>query len=276
MPPGNAGAVDEGGGSARPCSWDNPAFPTKHPNLTSGTNRATQLETDRDAGRSLRRVTVTVAILAVALALWWAGRELAPRLLTIIAGIRGMGAAAPIVFMLIYAVAVVALIPASLLTIAGGAVFGIGRGAIYALIGATCGSTAAFLLGRHVFRGRVERRLASMSRFAAVERAVSAQGRRIVFLLRLSPVVPFNFLNYALGLTTISVWDFLIASIGTIPGAIVYAYAGDVTGEALALAGQAQVPKNVSYYSFLLGGLVATLAATVVVTRTARRALSDV
>jgi uncharacterized membrane protein YdjX (TVP38/TMEM64 family) len=215
-------------------------------------------------------------MLAVALALWWAGRELAPRLLTIIAGIRHMGAAAPLGFILIYAVAVVALIPASLLTIAGGAVFGIVRGAIYALIGATCGSTAAFLLGRYALRGLVERKLASMPRFAAVERAVSAQGLRIVFLLRLSPVVPFNFLNYALGVTTISVWDFVIASIGTVPGAIVYAYAGSVTGEALALAGQARVPRNASYYVILVGGLVATVAATLVVTRTARRALRDV
>jgi len=214
-------------------------------------------------------------LLAGAMALWWAGRELAPRLLTIIAGIRGMHAA-PVAFILIYAVAVIALIPASLLTIAGGAVFGIARGSIYALIGATLGSTAAFLLGRHAFRRVVARRLASMPRVAAVERAVSAQGRRIVFLLRLSPVVPFNVLNYALGLTTISVWDFLIASTGTIPGAIVYAYAGHVTGEALALAGQAQVEKNASYYAFLLGGLVATLAATMVVTRTAHRALRDV
>jgi uncharacterized membrane protein YdjX (TVP38/TMEM64 family) len=115
-----------------------------------------------------------------------------------------------------------------------------------------------------------------MPRFVAIERAVSARGRRIVFLLRLSPVVPFNFLNYALGLTTISVWDFVIASLGTVPGAFVYSYAGKVTGEALALAGKAEVPKNASYYAFLLGGLAATLAATTVVTRTARRALQDV
>lgn len=214
--------------------------------------------------------------MAVGLILWWAGRSLAPRLLTIVAHIQGLGSAAPIAFVLIYAFAVVALIPASLLTIAGGAVFGLVRGVIYALIGATLGSTAAFLLGRHAFRRFVARRLASMPRFEAVERAVSAQGRRIVFLLRLSPVVPFNFLNYALGLTTISVWDFVIASIGTIPGAIVYAYCGKVTGEALALAGQAQVPKNASYYAVLLAGLAATLAATTVVTRTARRALRDV
>ena len=214
--------------------------------------------------------------MVVGLLLWWTGRSLAPRLLSTVAHIQSVGPAAPIAFILIYALAVVALIPASLLTIAGGAVFGLLPGVAYALIGATLGSTAAFLLGRHVARRLVAARLAAMPRFVAIERAVSARGRRIVLLLRLSPVVPFNFLNYALGLTTISVWDFVFASLGTVPGAFVYAYAGKVTGEALALAGKAEVPKDASYYAFLVGGLVATIAATTVVTRTARRALQDV
>lgn len=224
----------------------------------------------------MQRVRVTAAIVVVGLLLWWTGRSLAPRLLSTVAHIQSVGPAAPIAFILIYALAVVALIPASLLTIAGGAVFGLLPGVAYALIGATLGSTAAFLLGRHVARRLVAARLAAMPRFVAIERAVSARGRRIVLLLRLSPVVPFNFLNYALGLTTISVWDFVFASLGTVPGAFVYAYAGKVTGEALALAGKAEVPKDASYYAFLVGGLVATIAATTVVTRTARRALQDV
>jgi uncharacterized membrane protein YdjX (TVP38/TMEM64 family) len=212
----------------------------------------------------------------VALLLWWVGRSLAPRLLSAVAHVQSVGPAAPIAFILIYAFAVVALIPASLLTIAGGAVFGLMPGVAYSLVGATLGSTCAFLIGRYAARRLVARRLAAMPRFVAIERAVSARGRRIVLLLRLSPLIPFNFLNYALGLTTISVWDFVIASLGTVPGALVYSYAGKVTGEALALAGKAEVPKNASYYAFLLGGLAATIAATTVVTRTASRALQDV
>lgn len=214
--------------------------------------------------------------MAVALVLWWVGRSLAPRLLSAVAHIQSIGPAAPIAFILIYAFAVVALIPASLLTIAGGAVFGLVPGVTYSLIGATLGSTGAFLIGRYAARRLVARRLAAMPRFVAIERAVSARGRRIVLLLRLSPLIPFNFLNYALGLTTISVWDFVIASLGTLPGAFVYSYAGKVTGEALALAGKAEVPKNASYYAILLAGLAATIAATTVVTRTASRALQDV
>lgn len=214
--------------------------------------------------------------MAVGLLLWWIGRSLSPRLLSAVANIQRAGPAAPAAFILIYMVAVIALIPASLLTIAGGAVFGLLPGVVYALIGATLGSTGAFLLGRYVARRLVATRLAAMPRFVAIERAVSARGFRIVFLLRLSPMIPFNFLNYALGLTTISVWDFVLASLGTVPGAFVYAYAGKVAGEALVLAGQAEVPKNASYYAVLLAGLVATIAATTVVTRTARRALQDV
>jgi len=225
---------------------------------------------------SHRQIRWGAAVAVALLVVWWAGHEIAPRLLGIVARIRGLGAVAPIAFILVYWVAVVALIPASLLTIAAGGVFGLVAGALYALTGAVLGSTTAFLLGRHTFRHIVARRLASMPRFAAVERAVSARGRRIVFFLRLSPLVPFNFLNYVLGLTTISLTDFLIASAGMIPGTFVYAYGGKVTGEALALAGQAQVPKNASYYVLLVAGLAATVAATTVVTRTARRALRDV
>jgi uncharacterized membrane protein YdjX (TVP38/TMEM64 family) len=232
--------------------------------------------TEPTAAVSHRRAQVVLLVVAVALLFWWAGREIAPHLLGIVARIHALGPAAPLAFIAVYAIAVVLLIPASLLTVAAGAVFGLVRGAAFALAGATLGSTVAFLLGRHAFRRAVARRLETMPRMAAVERAVSARGRRIVFLLRLSPLVPFNFLNYALGLTTISVADFVIASIGTVPGTIVYAYGGKVTGEALALAGQTQVPRNASYYVLLVAGLVATVGATMVVTRTARRALRDV
>ena len=210
------------------------------------------------------------------MALWTAGRRLAPIALHAIADVDELGAAAPLAYIGIYAVAVIALIPASVLTIAGGAIFGLVRGAAYAFVGAVIGSTIAFLIGRHAARRLVARQLERMPRVAAIDRAVSAQGRRLVFLLRLSPVTPFNVLNYALGLTAISLADFALASVGSIPSELVGAYAGKVGGEALALAGQAEAPKNASYYAVLIGGLVATAAATFLVTRTARRALRDV
>jgi uncharacterized membrane protein YdjX (TVP38/TMEM64 family) len=221
----------------------------------------------------LRVVLVSAAVL---LLVWWGGHSLAPILLRFVGEVHHYGAIAPIAFVLVYAFAVVALIPGSVLTLAGGAVFGLARGAVYALAGGMLGSLAAFLLGRHVARRIVARKLETMPRFAAIDRAVCAQGRRIVFLLRLAPFSPFNFLNYALGLTTLSVGDFLLASLGMIPSAVVYSYAGKLAGEALAIAGKSQVPRDASYYAVLVAGLIATIVATTAVTQAARRALRDV
>jgi uncharacterized membrane protein YdjX (TVP38/TMEM64 family) len=222
------------------------------------------------------RFRAAVGAIAVALLIWLGGRWAGPHMLGVLVDVRQWGLVAPVAFMLLYAVSVVALVPASVMTMAGGAIFGLMRGVAFSFGGALLGSTVAFLLGRYVARRVIERKLATMPRFAAIDRAVSAQGRRIVFLLRLSPIVPFNFLNYALGVTRISIKDFAIASAGMLPGAVMYTYAGKVTGEALALAGQAELPKNASYYAILVAGLAATLAATTVITRTARRALRDV
>jgi len=213
---------------------------------------------------------------AIVVAAWWAGRSLAPRLLAAIADVHEYGPAADVAFIVIFAAGVVALVPATVLAVAAGALFGLVHGAAYSFIGGTIGATCAFLLGRHGARVLVERRLAAMPRFVAVDRAIAARGWRIVFLLRLSPVMPFNVLNYALGLTTISVWDFMLAGVGSVPGEMVAAYGGKVGGEALALAGQAEAPRDASYYAVLLAGLAATVAATLVVTLTARRALRDV
>src|SRR3979409_2353474 len=117
----------------------------------------------------MERGRVLAAILAGGLLLWWAGRAIAPALLKTVANIQGIGPAAPAAFILIYAIAVIALIPASLLTIAGGAVFGLLPGVVYSLAGATLGSTGAFLIGRYVARRLVAERLAAMPRFQAIE-----------------------------------------------------------------------------------------------------------
>jgi uncharacterized membrane protein YdjX (TVP38/TMEM64 family) len=197
-------------------------------------------------------------------------------ILPTVEAVQRLGKAGPAYFIVLYILAVVALIPGAWLTVAGGAVFGVAPSVVYSLIGGTVGSTAAFLLGRYTARDSIARRLASMPRLRAVERAVSVEGRRVVLLLRLSPIAPFNFLNYVLGLTTISVSDFVIASVGMIPSTLIYAYSGALLREAALAAGQAHAPRSTSYYAMLVMGLVATLAVTLVVTRTARRALHEV
>jgi len=112
------------------------------------------------------RYRAAVAAIAVGLLVWLSGRWAGPRMLGLIVDVRQWGFVAPVVFMLLYAVAVVALVPASVLTMAGGAVFGLVRGVAFSFGGALLGSTVAFLLGRYVARRIIERKLATMPRFA--------------------------------------------------------------------------------------------------------------
>lgn len=189
--------------------------------------------------------------------------------------VHALGAWGPVAFVLGYVVATVVGIPGSLLTLAAGAIFGLWAGTLWVYIGATLGSAAAFLVARYLARGPVERRIAGNPRYAAIDRAVATDGRRIVFLLRLSPAVPFTLLNYLLGLTRVRFRDFLVASVGMLPGTLLYVYYGKLAGEVAAAAGGAATPHGTAYYAVLGLGLVATIVVTVLITRLARRALDS-
>jgi uncharacterized membrane protein YdjX (TVP38/TMEM64 family) len=189
--------------------------------------------------------------------------------------VNGLGVWGPLVFILGYVAATVAFVPGSLLTLAAGAIFGLGRGVAYVFVAAVLGSAAAFLVSRYVARAAIERRLADNPRFAAIDRAVGARGLEIVLLLRLSPVFPFNLLNYALGLTKVRFIDYLAAAVGMLPGTVLYVYYGKLAGDVAALAGGAAPEKGMGYYAVLILGLVATIVVTTFVTRMARRALKE-
>lgn len=188
--------------------------------------------------------------------------------------VAGLGALGPIVFILGYAVAVVAFAPASILTLAAGGIFGLAFGVVYVFIAAMLGSTAAFLVARYLARAAVEKRIEGEPRFAAIDRAVGREGRKIVFLLRLTPAIPFNVLNYALGLTKVGLADYLIAGFGMIPGTFLYVYLGYLATETAAAAGGSGSADAASWIVNILA-LVATVAVTVYVTVIARRALSE-
>jgi uncharacterized membrane protein YdjX (TVP38/TMEM64 family) len=191
------------------------------------------------------------------------------------AWVDGLGPWGPIAFAAGYVLATVAFVPGSLLTLAAGALFGLLRGTVLVFVAATLGASLAFLIARYAARGAIERRLADNERFAAIDRAIGAQGRRIVFLLRLSPLFPFNLLNYALGLTRVRFPDYLVASAGMLPGTLLYVYYGKVAGDVARLAGGTTAPRGAGYYAVLGLGLAATVAVTTLVTRTARRALRE-
>ncbi|PYT06489.1 MAG: TVP38/TMEM64 family protein [Acidobacteria bacterium] len=214
-------------------------------------------------------------VLAVGAALLLLGRQAGGYVPRFAAWVQSLGAWGPVVFIAGYVIATVAFIPGSVLTLAAGAIFGLVRGVIYVFVAAVLGSSAAFLVSRYIARGAIEKRLAGNERFEAIDRAVGEQGRRIVFLLRLSPVFPFNLLNYGLGMTKVRFVDYLAASVGMLPGTLLYVYYGKLAGDVAALAGQGKIEKGAGYYAVLLLGLAATVVVTTIVTRTARRALQE-
>jgi uncharacterized membrane protein YdjX (TVP38/TMEM64 family) len=219
----------------------------------------------------LKLVAVALALVALVVLGRAAGAYIQP----FAQWVDGLGFWGPAVFVLGYAIAVVAFVPASLLTLGAGAIFGIVDGVIYVFVAATIGSCLAFLVSRYLARSAVEKMLDGKPKFSAIDRAVKAEGLKIVFLLRLTPIVPFNLLNYALGLTRVRFTDYAIASVGMLPGTLLYVYSGKLAGDIAAVAGNPAAARGWGYYCVLALGLVATLAVTMVVTRSARRALAE-
>ncbi|WP_245912513.1 TVP38/TMEM64 family protein [Brunnivagina elsteri] len=189
--------------------------------------------------------------------------------------IRSLGSFGVIAFIVIYNLATILFIPGSVLTLGGGAIFGVFRGSIYVLIAATIGATFAFLIGRYLSRDRIAGILEKYPKFQAVDRAVGSEGLKIVFLTRLSPLFPFNLLNYAFGITQVSIKDYILGSMGMIPGTVMYVYIGSLTSD-LAMVGMESPQTNpILQWSLRIIGFAATVAVSLSVTRIARKALED-
>lgn len=174
-----------------------------------------------------------------------------------------------------YIPAALLFVPGSLLTLGAGFVFGVGVGTVAVSLGSTLGAAAAFLLGRTFARRVIEAKIAGNPRFQALDQAVKREGFKIVLLMRLSPVFPFNLLNYAFGLTQVSFRDYVLASwIGMLPGTIMYVYLGSAAQNLAALS-TGQAAGGAGRLVLFGLGLLATVAVTVFVTRLARRTLDE-
>jgi len=184
--------------------------------------------------------------------------------------VRTLGALGVVLFIAVYALATVLFLPGWIFTVAAGLIYGIVGGTAVALSGAIIGSSLAFLCGRYLVRKRVEAATKGNKKFAAIDEAIGKQGWKIVGLLRLSPVIPFNLSNYFYGITAVGFWPYLFASaIGMIPGTLLYAYLGGAGKAGLGGEGGSSPLK----YVYLGIGLLATIAVTIFVTRIARKAL---
>lgn len=189
--------------------------------------------------------------------------------------IEGWGAIGALAFIFLYIIATVAFLPGLILTLGAGVVFGVLLGTIYVFIGATIGAAAAFLVGRYGARGWVTTKIAGNTKFQAIDQAVGREGLKIVLLTRLSPIFPFNLLNYAYGVTSVSFQDYLLGSIGMIPGTITYVYLGSLAGNIAAIGTVSSSGNPIIQWTIRIIGFVATIAIMVYITKIARKALND-
>lgn len=185
------------------------------------------------------------------------------------------GWVAPVFFIVIYILAAVTLAPAFLLTFSAGAVFGLWRGTLLTYIGAVLGASAVYALAAPLARSRLFRWIDRDPRVAATRRAVVKDSAWIMFLLRLSPLVPYNLLNYALALSGVRYREYLLSSVGMIPAIIMYAYYGKVVGDVTRIAAGVAPPRGLEYYLMLIVGLITTFIATTLITRAAKKAMAE-
>lgn len=185
--------------------------------------------------------------------------------------VRQLGPLGVIVFIIAYAIATVLFLPGWIFTVSAGLIYGIVGGTLIALCGAVIGASLAFLVARYLLRHNIEELTKKNPRFGAIDAAIGKNGWKIIGLLRLSPLIPFNLSNYFYGITSISFISYIaVSAIGMIPGTLLYAYLGAI--------GQAGISGGVSQRSLwqyvLLGvGLLATIAVTILVSRIAKNAL---
>ena len=192
--------------------------------------------------------------------------------------IEHLGAWGPVAFIVTYNLATVLFIPGSVLTLGGGVIFGLWWGSVYVFVAASLGATFAFVIGRYLSRDRVVKYMETYPKFKAFDRAVSQQGFKIVFLTRLCPLFPFNLLNYALGITQVSLKDYVLGFSGMIPGTVMYVYSGSLVGNIAAIS-TLNLPENpqaeAAKWLINIISFTAAVAVTFSLSRMARKALDE-
>lgn len=234
-------------------------------------------EIRRNQESSFQKIHIILAVCVLALvmvALIWV-LPVNSYLAALLKWTESLGFWGPFVVISAYIIATVLFLPGSVLTLGAGFLFGVLMGTVWASIGSTLGAAAAFLVGRTVARDWVAGKVSGKPKFAAIDEAVGEEGAKIVFLTRLSPVFPFNLLNYAFGLTRVPFRHYFFASwIGMLPGTVMYVYLGSAA-RSLAQIAAGRVESGPAQRIFFWIGLAATVVVAVLVTRIARRALKD-
>ncbi len=232
---------------------------------TDTANDANTTQPESKAQGIWRPIALIAAIVAMLVAARFMG--LGEQLGALRDWIESLGSLGPVVFVLLYAVAVVAALPGSALTLAAGALFGSVVGVIVVSIASTLGASLAFLVGRYFARNAVAGWLSGKEKFQRLDRLTEQQGAVIVAVTRLVPIFPFNLLNYGFGLTRIPFWTYVFWSwLCMLPGTVLYVVGADAVTKAVV---QGEAPW------LLIGAVVAAAGVLAVLVRYARRRLHD-
>ena len=196
-------------------------------------------------------------------------------MLDILKWIESLGYIGGIAFIATYILSTVVFIPATILTLGAGVVFGVVWGSLYVFVGATLGAIAAFLIGRYLARDWIGKKIEGNQKFVAIDQAVAHSGFKIVLLTRLSPLFPFNLLNYAFGITGVSFKEYALASIGMLPATVMYVYIGSLAGDVARIGSEDQSTDAIKWGIRIIG-FIATVAVTVYATRLAQKAIAEI
>ena len=220
------------------------------------------------------KAAIVVAVVALVVALAW--RLPVNRWIVFLADqVRGMGATGVVLFMVVYVLAVVAVLPGSLFTLAAGFAYGPVGGLLVASPASVLGATMAFLLSRTMLRDWIQKQTARFPKARALDKAIGKNSFRLILLLRLSPLIPFNVLNYALGLSDAHLGRYIVASfIGMLPATWMYVYLGSLATTAAGLT-DASHGGGWGRLVLTVAGRLAAVIVVVLVTRSARQALND-
>lgn len=222
----------------------------------------------------MKRFVPLLLLIAAALAAWFLWLQ--ERLPGFVEWAQAQGWLGVLVFGLGYAAATVLMIPGALITMLAGVVYGPWLGTAVVSPASVLGASAAFLLGRFTLRAAVERKMAGSRRFAALQTAMRREGFKILVLVRLSPVFPYSVVNYAFGITPLSLGAYACGSwLAMLPGTFLYVYLGATVGDLALLTSGAAPDAGAAGWVLKLVGLFATVVVTVLVTRAARRALAE-
>jgi uncharacterized membrane protein YdjX (TVP38/TMEM64 family) len=182
--------------------------------------------------------------------------------------IRELGWLAPVAFTCFYILFAVLLIPPPILSLISASLFGLGWGLLLTLFAANIAALVPFFIARTFLRRRVEAWARGHPRFEALERAIADNGFKVVLLLRLSPMFPYLLINYLLGASRLPLWKFALGTlVGMPPVTAVIVYLGSLPDVA--------AERDTGRKILLVVGFLATLAAVIMITRYARRALDE-